>query len=248
VPAEQPDRRFAGVVVPEPEFAGDDGTVAPQLAAVLAAYDDGRASVRDVALVLASARLMTPLVAVLDEVDESTDGLRREKSSHMASVSLVSADGRRGLLAFSSVQAMAAWDPAARGIPALGARVAAGALGEGADAVLLDLAGPVRVAIDGALLRALGTGSPLPQPYADPTVHAVVVEVLSGLAGLADVLLEAPDAGEDPAPDLVVLVTATRGADPDLLARAVADLLVRDPRVTAACPRGVGVGVVPTPT
>ena len=99
---------------------------------------------------------MTPLVAVLDEAEESPDGLRQDKSSHMASVSLVAADGRRGLLAFSSVQSMAAWDPAARGIPALGATVAAGALDEGADAVLLDLAGPVRVALDGALLRALG--------------------------------------------------------------------------------------------
>jgi len=248
VTAEQRDRRFAGVVVPEPEFAGDDGTVAPELAAVVAAYDGGRASVRDVALVLATVRLMTPLVAVLDEVDESTDGLPREKSSHLASVSLVSADGSRGLLAFSSVQAMATWDPAARGIPALGAKVAAGALSEGADAVLLDLAGPVRVAIDGALLRALGTGSTLPLPHADPSVHAAVAKALTGLTGLTGVVLEAPEEGEHPAPDLLVLVTATEGADPELLARAVADRLVRDPRVAAACPRGVGVGITPTRT
>ena len=37
---EQPEQRFAGVVVPEPEFAGDDGTLEPALGTVLAAYDE----------------------------------------------------------------------------------------------------------------------------------------------------------------------------------------------------------------
>ena len=245
---DEPEPRFAGVVVPEPEFADDDGTLPPALGSVLAAYDEGRASVRDVALAIATARLMTPLVAVLDEAMEAPDGLRQEKSSHMASVSLVAADGRRGLLAFSSVQAMAAWDPAARGIPVLGAKVAAGALEEGADAVLLDLAGPVRLALDGALLRALGSGAPLPLPYADPSVHDAVLAALSGLDDLAGVLLEAPEPGEDPAPDLVVLVTPVVGADPDALARTVAERLVAHPAVAAACPRGVGVGVSGGPT
>jgi hypothetical protein len=204
--------------------------------------------VRDVALVLAGARLMTPLVAVLDEAAELPDGLRQDKSSHLASVSLVSPDGRRGLLAFSSVQAMAAWDPAARGVPEFGATLAAGALDEGADALLLDLAGPVRVALEGALLRALGTGSPLPMPHADPSVHEAVVAALAGLDGLADVVLEASEALADPVPDLVVLVTPVPGADADALARAVAELLVRHPAVAAACPRGVAVGVSDGPT
>jgi hypothetical protein len=240
---EHPDRRFAGISVPEPEFADDDGTLAPALGGVLTAYADGLVSIRDVAVVLAGSRLMTPLVAVLDEVEESPEGLRQEKSSHMASVSLVSPDGRRGLLAFSSVQAMAAWDPAARGIPAFGAKVAAGALEQHADALLLDVAGPVRVAIDGALLRALGTDSPLPLPHADPSVHAAVAAALHGLPGVADVVLEAPEPGEDPAPDLVVLVSPLPGTDAEALARAVAERVVAHPMVAAACPRGVAVGV-----
>ena len=238
-----PDRRFAGVAVPEPEFADDDGRVQPPLAEALAAYDAGAASVRDVAVVLATSRLMTPLVAVLDEAEETPAGLGQEKSSHMASVSLVAADGRRGLLAFSSVQSMAAWDPAARGIPAPAPRVAQAALDEGADAVLLDLGGPVRVALEGALLRALATGAPLPQPWADPSVHAAVAAAVAGVAGLADLVLEAPEPGEEPAADLVVVVTPTAGTDPESLARTVAGRLVAHPSVAAACPRGVAVGV-----
>ena len=132
----------------------------------------------------------------------------------MASVSLVSADGRRGLLAFSSVQAMAAWDPAARGIPATGVKVAAGALEHGADAILLDVAGPVRVALDGSVLRALGTGTTPPLPHADPSVHAAVARALSGLDGLADVVLDAPEPGDPSPPDLLVVVTAVAGRMP----------------------------------
>jgi hypothetical protein len=240
---EQAEPRFTGVTMPAPEFAGDDGTVQGPLAEVLAAYDDGRASVRDVAQVLATARLMTPVVAVLDESEESPGGLRQEKSSHMASVSLVAADGRRGLLAFSSVQSMAAWDPAARGVPALGAKVAEGAVEEHADAVLLDIGGPVRVAVEGAVLRALAAGDPLPLPYADPSVHAAVVDALAGIEGLAGLVLEAPHQGEEPAGDLVVLVSPAPGTDADDLARAVAERLVGHPTVAAACPRGVAVGI-----
>jgi len=243
VTEEQAEPRFTGVTVPAREFAGDDGTLQGPLAAVLAAYDDGRASVRDVAQVLATARLMTPVVAVLDEAVESPGGLREEKSSHMASVSLVAADGRRGLLAFSSVQSLAAWDPAARGIPALGPKVAAGAVEEHADAVLLDIGGPVRVAVEGAVLRALAAGDPLPLPHADPSVHAAVVDALAGVEGLAGLVLEAPQPGEEPAPDLVVRVSRAPGTDADDLARAVAERLVRHPTVAAACPRGVAVGI-----
>ena len=242
MPHEQVEPRFAGVAVPEPEFAGDDGTVQGPLAAVLTAYDDGRASVRDVAQVLATARLMTPVVAVLDEAEESPDGLRQEKSSHMASVSMVAADGRRGLLAFSSVQSMSAWDPASRGIPALGSKVAAGAVEEHADALLLDIGGPVRVAVEGAVLRALAAGDPLPLPYADPSLHAAVVDALAGVEGLAGLVLEAPQPGEDPAPDLVVLVSPVPGTDADDLARVVAERLVGHPTNAAACPRGVADG------
>jgi hypothetical protein len=91
-------------------------------------------------------------VSVLDEVDDVTGG---DKSSHMASVSLIQADGRRGLLAFTGVETMRLWDPAARPVPVASYDVAAAATEEGADGVLVDIAGPVRFAIDGELLVEL---------------------------------------------------------------------------------------------
>lgn len=129
-------------------FSGDDGRADPRWEA---AYADP-AEVE--ALLRSGVRLLVPIVAVLEESDGQAD-----KSSHMASVSLVQADGRRGLLAFTGVESLARWDPAARPVPVTSHQVAAAALDEGAEGVLVDIAGPVRFAIDGALLAELARGS-----------------------------------------------------------------------------------------
>ncbi len=124
-------------------FAGDDGRADPR-------WESAYADPADVeALLRSGVRLLVPIVAVLDEADAETGG---DKSSHMASVSLVQADGRRGLLAFTGLQTLARWDPTARPVPVTSHQVAAAALDEGADGVLVDIAGPVRFAIDGDLL------------------------------------------------------------------------------------------------
>lgn len=127
-------------------FAGDEGDADPALRAALESGDAEGVLTR----LRQGARLLVPIVAVLDEVDDDGGG---DKSSHMASVSLVQADGRRGLLAFTSVDTLAAWDARARPVPATAPDVAAAALEEGADGVLVDIAGPIRFALDGDALR-----------------------------------------------------------------------------------------------
>lgn len=128
-------------------FAGDDGRADPALRQALESGDAEGTLIR----LRQGARLLVPVVAVLEEIDE--DGA--DKSSHMASVSLVQADGRRGLLAFTSVDTLKAWDPLARPVPATAPDVAAAALEEGADGVLVDIAGPIRFALDGDALQAV---------------------------------------------------------------------------------------------
>jgi hypothetical protein len=236
--------RFAGVSLPEPDYAGDDGSPDPRLADVLSSYEAGGCSRRDVVAALLTARLMTPLVSVLDEAEESSAGLRQEKSSHLASVSLVDGGGRRALLAFTSVAAMAAWDPGARGIPAPATRAAAAALDEAADALLIDLAGPVRLVLDGAALEALAVGRMAPPPWDDPDVAAAVLAAAGQVGGLSRVRLCAPeDLGDPASPDLVLLLDLVPGSDAVEVSEQVAHLVVRDPVVAASCPRGVGVGI-----
>ena len=128
-------------------FQNDDGRCDPRLAEALES-GDGDAVVSALA---AGARLLVPVVAVLDAVDDSG----ADKASHMASVSLLQADGRRGLLAFTSTESLARWDASARPVPVRAPEVAASALAEGADGILVDVSGPVRFALDGDVLASL---------------------------------------------------------------------------------------------
>jgi hypothetical protein len=239
-PQDRDDRRFSGVAVPDPAFAADDGSSDPTLAAVLAARAEGSVSDRDLVHALLGRRVMVPLVAVLDEADDKAEGLRREKDSHMAVVSIVGVDGRAALLAFTSVAAMAAWDSTARGIPALAETVGRAALEDGAAAVLLDIAGPARATIAGRALEVLASGVPWPAPYDDPEVQDAVAQVLGRLAGLSayQVLQGDGDA------DLTVLVEADDDTDVATLAGLVAEALADDLVVTDRCPGGFEVGVL----
>jgi hypothetical protein len=240
------EKRFGGMVIPEPEFAADDGSPDPALAEALALHALGEVGLSAVVRALHGKRLMTPLVAVLDSVEDGVSVEAAgpgEKDSHMATVSLVGPDGRRGLLAFTSVASITAWDPAARAIPAAAARVAAAALQEGADAVLLDLAGPIRLAVSGPALVALAEGRDWSPPHEDPAVLAALAHALNGLEGvLGHEVAEAPS-GEGAADVLVVLSLA---GDSDLVAavgRAVSALEASD-ALASTCPRGVAVALV----
>lgn len=240
------EQRFGGMVIPEPEFPDDDGSPDPALAEALALHALGEAGLSDVVRALHGKRLMTPLMAVLDSVEddvaEDAPG-PGEKDSHMATVSLVSPDGRRGLLAFTSVAAMTAWDPAARGIPASAARVAGAALQEGADAVLLDLAGPVRLAVSGTGLRALAEGRDWTPTHEDPAVVAAVAEALGGLEGVTVHEVAETPAGQGAA-DVLVVLTLAPGVDLDSAAGRAVAALEASGSVARACPGGVAVALV----
>src|SRR5689334_10759008 len=105
--------------IPDPGFAGDGGEADPTLARSLAAYDgrdDG-----DVLAALQTARVLVPVVAVLGEVEygpgSGADGLAHDKTSDMATVLLTRPDGRTGLLAFTSTEALGARRADARPVP-----------------------------------------------------------------------------------------------------------------------------------
>jgi len=142
---------------PLPTPSGDDGAVDPRVEAALADLPPGGAPTPRLVAALASGRLLVPLVAVLGGAG-ARGGHRTDKASHLASVSTTGRDGRRGQLAFTSLETMRRWDPAARPVPVATRGVAAAALADGADAVVVDLAGPVVVELDGPLLHALAAG------------------------------------------------------------------------------------------
>lgn len=103
---------------------------------------------------LSEARLLVAVMAVADEV--SDDG--SDKSSHMAVVSMVNAAGEKGLLAFTGLDSMSAWNPEARPVPVPARAAAEAALADGAQALVIDVAGPARVVLPAVVLMELTGG------------------------------------------------------------------------------------------
>jgi hypothetical protein len=139
-------------------YTDDDGTGDAALAVALTSYDAGTVPYPAVLAALADARLLVPVVALLGEVEHGDDGLARDKSSDMATVLMRGADGRQALLAFTDLAALARWDPQARPVPVTAVLAAQTAVQEGADAVVVDLAGPCRFVVSAGDLHRLAAG------------------------------------------------------------------------------------------
>ncbi len=146
--------------IPDPGFAGDTGHADAALAAALAAYDRDSDRYPEALTAVAAVRLLVPVVAVLGEVEVDEAGLAHEKSSDMAAVLLQGADGAMALLAFTSTASMAAWNPDARPVPVPARTAAMAAVQEDAAALLIDVAGPTALVVEGRALRAIA-GEPV---------------------------------------------------------------------------------------
>lgn len=145
-------------VIPDPGFAGDDGSADPRLAAALASYAADPSGHVETLAVFQDARVLVPVIALLGEVEYDDNGLAHDKTSDMATVLITGRDGRTALLAFTSMTSLQAWNPEARPVPVPVAQAAASAIQDGAAALLVDVAGPVLFAVEGEDLRSLAAG------------------------------------------------------------------------------------------
>jgi hypothetical protein len=199
----------------------DRGDSDPRVAAALGAFAAGQGSEHAALTALAGARLLVPVVAVLAETVHAggtgpapadaapADVGETGKVSEMALPTLVGSDGRHALLAFTCLQSLARWRPDARPVPVPAGRVWQAGLQE-ASAVVIDVAGPVPFAVDGARLAALAENRPPPLPHEDPDVRAAAGAALSAEAVIAGFAL-LPGEGDS---DLTIQVTLVPGCGP----------------------------------
>ncbi len=156
------------------QFRHDNGSADPQVAAALAAYQAGQGSEQAALTALASARLLVPVVAVLaDGSAADPSSASRDKNSEMVLPTLIGQDGRPAVLAFTSLKALTRWRANARPVPAEADRVCRAAVADGC-ALVIDVAGPVPLAVEGARLEALADGRPVPPAHDDPDLRAEV--------------------------------------------------------------------------
>ena len=102
-----------------------------------------------------------------------------EKETEMALPTLIGNDGRKAVIAFTGTETLRRWREDARPVPVPGRSVWAAARAE-ADAVVIDVAGPVPLVVEGARLTALANGEPPPLPHEDPDIRAEIEAVTSG--------------------------------------------------------------------
>ena len=107
---------------------------------------------------LCGDRLLVPVVATATRVGEAVAGLTSDKVAEMSVVTLQAQDGRRALLVFTGLDALQTWQPDARPVPVTVDRAAQTARNEDLVAVLVDLAGPHPLVIEGEILGELADG------------------------------------------------------------------------------------------
>lgn len=155
-------------------YRDDHGVADQAVAAALAAFAAGTGGEHAVLTALTGSRLLVPVVAVLADdlvgaegsaagtsvADTGASAGREgpgqtvlgggEKASEMAMPKIVGRDGRQALPAFTCLDAVQRWRPAARPVPVPAAGVWQSAVQESC-AVVIDIAGPFP-----SLLRAVG--------------------------------------------------------------------------------------------
>jgi hypothetical protein len=141
-------------------FPGDTGAASAETRRLLAAAvaeATPLAYLRAVAA-LCGDRLLVPVVATATRFGETVAGLTSDKEAEMSVVTLQARDGRRALLAFTGLDALQSWQPEARPVPVTVERAAQTARDEDLTAVLVDMAGPHPLVIDGEVLGELAAG------------------------------------------------------------------------------------------
>ncbi len=190
------------------QFRHDDGAADPRVAQALSAYLEGKGSEQAALVALSAARLLVPVVAVLADGSASAQG---DKNSEMVLPTLIGQDGRPAVLAFTCLDALTRWRPSARPVPAEADRVWRAAVADDC-AVVIDVAGPVPLAVEGARLAALAAGQPVPPAHEDADVRAQVEAAVAAEPGIAGFKLAA---GSADGTDLAIrLVLATRDWQP----------------------------------
>jgi hypothetical protein len=202
-------------------FRNDHGEADPAVSAALAAYASRTGDEHAVLTALAGSRLLVPVVAVLaeemaaDEVSGDASGGAGgqqagrdghvpgpgvfpggEKASEMAMPVIVARDGRRALPAFTCAAALRRWKPEGRPVPVPAAGVWQSAVQESC-AVIIDIAGPVPLAVEGSRLAALAAGGRVLALHEDPDAWQLVAAAAAEFAPGVRVRLSPPNGGLD---------------------------------------------------
>ena len=219
-----------GKTIPESIFADDDGTADARLAQALIRHSHGKAPVAEVVDALAYARVLVPVLASGEQRHVGKHGLEQDEVASTGVVAVQMPDGRTALPIFTDVDAMRAWRPQARPIPAEGPRAALAAVAEDWGVMVLN-PGMESVVIPRPAVWALGKGEVWRPAVVEGAVDATVREAVVDAVSLDETVLEV-DAHPGSASEVAVLLRLapglTRAELEDVLARVQRELAASD--------------------
>jgi hypothetical protein len=162
-------------------WAGDSGEADPALVSSIRALALGQGTTEQVVAALASARVLIPLLAELGESGEGAHGQSVDKSADLAIVTVETPDGQDALPVFSSVAAMAIWNPTARPVPVSAQKAAIAAAQEGNTRIVLDAANETEFVVRRPALAAIAQGLAWVHPARDQRVRQAFDQATSGI-------------------------------------------------------------------
>ncbi|MBX3194969.1 MAG: SseB family protein [Microbacteriaceae bacterium] len=210
--------------------ADDNGTAPARVIEAIRRFRASEVGTREVLEALRVERLLLPLLAVRGDEGTGPHGQLVDKTQELSIVTTAAPDGRATLVAFTSVDAMRAWDPSARPIPIQVPRIALAAAAEGTPLIVVDPV-PIRpgedtiFAIRRPAFRALATGERWTPSYEDPEV----LDAFLASSGREPVLVAVQLAPGDPqarlaGAELLVQLTVRDGLPEEELRSLIARL------------------------
>lgn len=229
-------------------FADDHGQADPVLREVLSNLGDSAdaAAERRLLGLVAAARWLVPAVAVPVDPDRPAPEHRHHGHSHdghgppatagrpateMSAVTLTGPDGRRAMLVFSGLDALAEWDPAARPVPVSAQTAAQAAVSEGCDVLVVDVASDHATELRPSMVWALAQDQAWVPAHEDPFVERAVSRACQDESAVVRHTL-----GSGPAGTLVVTLALPPGLDAtavQALATRVGEQLATDGELRA---------------
>ena len=207
------------------ESSDDDGSAPAKLLEALKRFRTRELGEAEVVDEVRISRLLIPLVAHAGDIGTAPNGHLVDKTQELSIITVEGPDGRSVLPAFTSVTAMAKWNPKARPIPADGVRVALAAASEGTDLVVLDATTDTEFAIRRPALWAMAQDLPWMPSYLDEEVLAEFMAAADGEEAIVAIQLAPGDADARLAgPELIVQLSLIEGLDEI----ALAELLGRE--------------------
>lgn len=219
---------WAGRSFQENPRAGDDGSADPALLDALLRFRAGTGAQTQVVDAFRSARVLVPLVAEKGDEGVGPTGLKVDKTQELSIVTVAAPDGRRVQPAFSSVDAMRAWDPSARPIPVEAIRVALSASSEQTDLIVLDPASETEFVFRRPAVWAIAQGEPWEPSFLSPEVFTALHESIAHELAVINVSVASgdPDARMR-GPELIVTLELIDGLDRETLDAVLSRLAQR---------------------